>query len=101
MTETTAKTRTRTGWQTASLVLSMLCFATSVTQAATSQNIFFVPYDAAAVASLDQDFEAFRPITVPAGAYKGMDEDFHGMVVGERVGRTQPPADNQARYYQG
>jgi TRAP transporter TAXI family solute receptor len=70
----------------------------SVTQAATSQDIFFVPYDPDAVAALDEDFEAFRPTTVAAGTYKGMDDDFHGLVVGDLHLIVAADADEELVY---
>ena len=54
----------------------------SVTQAATSQDIFFVPYDEAAMESLTQGYQVFGRITVPAGTYRGLDEDFSTLMVG-------------------
>jgi TRAP transporter TAXI family solute receptor len=55
----------------------------SVTQAATSQDVFFVPYEEAAMEALTTDYPLlFRRITLPAGTYRGMEEDFHGLVVG-------------------
>lgn len=55
----------------------------SVTQAATSQDVFFVPYDEAAMEALTSDYPLlFRRITLPADTYRGMEEDFHGLVVG-------------------
>lgn len=54
----------------------------SVTQAASGQAIFFVPYDEEAMDSLTTNYPFFRRITVPAGTYRGLDEDFSGLVVG-------------------
>ena len=54
----------------------------SVTQASTSQDIFFVPYDEAAMVTLTEQYPFFRRITLPAGTYRGMEEVFHGLVVG-------------------
>jgi len=54
----------------------------SITQAATTQDIVFVPYDEAAVASLAEEYVFFAPATIPAGTYRGQDEDFEGLDVG-------------------
>ncbi|HVS65690.1 MAG TPA: TAXI family TRAP transporter solute-binding subunit [Thermoanaerobaculia bacterium] len=54
----------------------------SVTQAATSQDIVFVPFDPEAVASLTRDYAFFEPATIPAGTYRGLDQDYAGLNVG-------------------
>jgi TRAP transporter TAXI family solute receptor len=54
----------------------------SVTQAASSQDVFFVPYDESAIDELTRTYSFFRRTTVPAGTYRGMDEDYSGLVVG-------------------
>ncbi len=54
----------------------------SVTQAAAVQDILLVPYDEAARQQLVADFLFFRPATIPAGTYRGVDDDFEGLDVG-------------------
>jgi len=54
----------------------------SITQAASSQDVFFVPYTAEAMQQATQDYVFFRPATIPAGTYRGQDEDFDGLDVG-------------------
>ena len=54
----------------------------SITQAASSQELTFVPYDEAAKQSLIEQYAFFRPATIPAGTYRGQDEDFEGLDVG-------------------
>ena len=54
----------------------------SITQATTSQAIHFIPYDAAAIATLVDQFEFFRGATIPAGTYRGLDVEYPGLDVG-------------------
>jgi TRAP transporter TAXI family solute receptor len=70
----------------------------SVTQASTSQDIFFVPYDSAALDSLSEDYPFFRRITVPAGTYKGMEEDYEGLVCGDLHLIVAADADEELVY---
>lgn len=54
----------------------------AATQASTSQDIFFIPLDAAAKQSLFADYPFFNAITIPADTYKGQTEPFASMNVG-------------------
>ncbi|HVS13954.1 MAG TPA: TAXI family TRAP transporter solute-binding subunit [Thermoanaerobaculia bacterium] len=54
----------------------------SITQAATSQDIVYVPFDPAAVEALVRDYPFFEPATIPAGTYRGLDRDYQGLDVG-------------------
>ena len=54
----------------------------SIVQAATSQDIFFIPFDEAAKSRLFEDYPFFNAATIPAETYRGQDEPFHGMNVG-------------------
>jgi uncharacterized protein len=54
----------------------------SITQAATSQDIVYVPYDEEAVERLVRDYPFFERATIPAGTYRGLDRDYHGLDVG-------------------
>lgn len=54
----------------------------SITQATSSQDITFVPYDQTAVEQLVAEYPFFDRATIPAGTYRGQDEDFTGMNVG-------------------
>ena len=54
----------------------------SITQATSSQDIRFIPFDDEAVESLVTDFPFFDRVTVPAGTYRGQDEPFFGLNVG-------------------
>lgn len=52
----------------------------SIVQAATSMDLVFLPYSARQ--DLIDAFPFFRPVTVPAGTYPGMDQDFAGLATG-------------------
>ncbi len=54
----------------------------AATQASTSQNIFFIPFDDAAKQSLFADYPFFNAVTIPANTYKGQMEPFASMNVG-------------------
>ncbi len=54
----------------------------AATQASTSQDIFFIPFDAAAKQALFADYPFFNAITIPANTYKGQTEPFASMNVG-------------------
>lgn len=70
----------------------------SVTQAATSQDIFFVPYDDAAIDRLTAEYPFFRRITVPAETYRGLEEDYEGLVVGAMHLITAGSVDEELVY---
>ena len=54
----------------------------AATQASTSQNIFFIPFDEAAKEVLFKDYPFFNAVTIPANTYKGQTEPFASMNVG-------------------
>ncbi len=54
----------------------------SITRAAASQNIFFIPFDDAAKQRLFENYPFFNAVVIPSGTYRGQDEPFHGMNVG-------------------
>jgi len=70
----------------------------SITQAATSQEIHFIPFDPAALETLAASYEFFRPATIPAGTYRGLDEDYHGLDVGSMHLITSAAADEELVY---
>ena len=70
----------------------------SITQAATSQEIHFIPFDAAVLETLVADYEFFRPATIPAGTYRGLDEDYHGLDVGSMHLITSAATDDELVY---
>ena len=54
----------------------------SITQAASSQDILFVPFDSEAKERLINDYPFFESATIPAKTYRNQDEPFDGMNVG-------------------
>ena len=54
----------------------------SITQAATTQDVRFVPFDEAAKESLIATYPFFARASVPVGTYRGQDEEFLGLNVG-------------------
>ena len=54
----------------------------SITQATSTFDVTFVPFDEEVRQTLIKDFAFFHPFTIPSGTYKGMDEDFQGLNVG-------------------
>jgi len=70
----------------------------AATQASTSQDIFFIPFDAAAKQSLFADYPFFNAITIPADTYKGQTEPFASMNVGAMHLITAEGADENMVY---
>lgn len=70
----------------------------SITQATSSQDIMFVPFDPGAVETLVGQYPFFDPATIPAGTYRGQDEDFAGMNVGSMHLVTSAAADEELVY---
>lgn len=70
----------------------------SITQAATSQEIHFIPFEPDALERLVADYEFFRPATIPAGTYRGLDQDYHGLDVGSMHLITSAAADEELVY---
>ena len=70
----------------------------SVTQATTSQDIFFIPYDEDAMERLTEEYRFFRRITVPDGTYRGMEGDYSGLVVGAMHLVTAASVDEELIY---
>lgn len=54
----------------------------SITQAAASMDVVFIPYDDDAVEELTAQYPFFQPATIPAGTYRGLEEDYEGLDVG-------------------
>jgi TRAP transporter TAXI family solute receptor len=54
----------------------------AITSAATSMNIYLIPYAEAAKAELIRKYPSFNAVTVPAKTYKGQTEAFEGLNVG-------------------
>jgi TRAP transporter TAXI family solute receptor len=54
----------------------------SITQAAATMDLRFIPFDEAARAKLSADFLFFAPATIPADTYRGQTAAFQGLDVG-------------------
>jgi TRAP transporter TAXI family solute receptor len=54
----------------------------SITQAAAGGDIFFIPFEEEARQALIRDYSFFRPAVIPAGTYRGQDQEFEGLDVG-------------------
>jgi TRAP transporter TAXI family solute receptor len=70
----------------------------SVTQAATSQECYFIPFEAGAVEELLGRYAFFDRAMIPAGTYPRQEEDFHGMNVGSMHLVTSAAADEDFVY---
>lgn len=70
----------------------------SITQAASSRDIVFVPFDEDATRRLVEDYTFFSPATIPAGTYRGQDADFHGLDVGSMHLITSEAQDERLVY---
>jgi len=70
----------------------------SITQAATSQKIHFIPYSAEALDQVTDEFLFFRPATIPADTYRGLDADYHGLDVGSMHLITSAATDEELVY---
>ena len=70
----------------------------AATQASTSQNIFFIPFEEAAKQSLFEDYPFFNAVTIPADTYKGQTEPFPSMNVGAMHLITAENADENMVY---
>ncbi|NND99782.1 MAG: TAXI family TRAP transporter solute-binding subunit [Pirellulaceae bacterium] len=54
----------------------------SITQATSTFDVTFIPFDEEARQNLIKDYAFFHSFTIPSGTYKGMDADFAGLNVG-------------------
>lgn len=70
----------------------------SITQAAASMDVFFVPFDEAAIKKLVEEYIFFSPVTVPAGTYRNQESDFHGLDVGSMHLITSADEDEELVY---
>lgn len=70
----------------------------SITQAASSQDLVFLPFSQEVRDRLTADYLFFRPATIPAGTYRGQDEDFVGLDVGSMHLITAANADEELVY---
>ncbi|MEM1247228.1 MAG: TAXI family TRAP transporter solute-binding subunit [Acidobacteriota bacterium] len=70
----------------------------SITQAATSMDLRFVPFDPDTMAQLIEEWPFFLPATIPAGTYRGLDEDYVGLNVGSMHLIASQDADEDVVY---
>jgi uncharacterized protein len=70
----------------------------SITQAAASQDIVFVPYEEEAMARSSAEFPFFQRATIPANTYRGQTEDFQSLDTGSMHLITAAGADEQLVY---
>ena len=70
----------------------------SITQASASQDIHFIPFAADAKTELFKEYPFFSPATIPAGTYRGQDEPFEGMNVGNMHLITRASLDEETVY---
>ncbi len=70
----------------------------SITQAASTFDVFFVPLEPEVREKLIADYSFFHPATVPAGTYKGLDTDYSGLNVGSMHLITSADQDEELIY---
>ena len=70
----------------------------SITQAAASMDLVFLPFSDTGKQQLTNDFVFFRPATIPAGTYRGQTKAFDGLDVGSMHLITSAGADEELVY---
>ena len=70
----------------------------SITQAAASMEIVFLPFGETEKKQLVDEFVFFRPATIPAETYRGQSESFEGLDVGSMHLITSANAENDLVY---
>lgn len=70
----------------------------SITQAAASMDVVFIPFDDAATQQLADRYVFFRSATIPADTYRGQTEAFEGLDVGSMHLITAADADEELVY---
>lgn len=70
----------------------------AVTSAASTMDIRLVPYDPDKRQQLVDRYPSFSKVTIPAGTYKGQDEDFAGLNVGSAHLLVRSDADEEFVY---
>jgi TRAP transporter TAXI family solute receptor len=70
----------------------------SITQAATSMDVLLVPFDEEAEKQAVSEYPFFAPATIPAGTYRGQEEDYPGLNVGSMHLITSAAADEELVY---
>lgn len=70
----------------------------SIVQASTSHDIFLIPFDRDAVESLVAEYPFFYERAIPAGTYRGQEQDYHGLDVGSMHLVTSAARDEDLVY---
>lgn len=70
----------------------------SITQASSSQSIRFIPYGEAEKERLLSTYPFFDPAVIPAGTYRGQDQEFNGLNVGSMHFITSASQDQDLVY---
>lgn len=70
----------------------------SIVQASASQDVFFVPFGEKEKKRLIENYPFFFPAAIPAGTYRGQDEEFDGMNVGSMHLITSETVDEETVY---
>ncbi|MDA8019099.1 MAG: TAXI family TRAP transporter solute-binding subunit [Thermoanaerobaculia bacterium] len=70
----------------------------SITQASTSMDVRFVPFDPEIKQSLIETYPFFHPATIPSGTYRNQDQSFEGMNVGSMHLITSASVDDDVIY---
>ncbi len=70
----------------------------SITQAAATRDLHYVPFDEQARESLIAGYPFFAPATIPAGTYRGLEADYEGLNVGAMHLITSADADEEMVY---
>lgn len=70
----------------------------SITQAAATMDLHFIPFDEAARARLSEEYLFFAPATIPADTYRGQTADFAGLDVGSMHFITAADQDEDLVY---
>ena len=70
----------------------------SILQACASQDIHFIPYEAAAKQRLFDDYPFFNAATIPAATYRNQNEPFKGVNVGAMHLITRAAVDDETVY---
>lgn len=70
----------------------------SISQAASTFDLHFIPFDETARQALIDKYAFFHSATIPAGTYKGLDQDFLGLNVGSMHLITSASQDEEFIY---
>lgn len=70
----------------------------SIVQASTSQDILLIPFNRKAAESLVTEYPFFYQHTIPAGTYRGQEQDYEGLDVGSMHLVASAAADDELVY---